>query len=361
MEPLECVKKLVPYVPGKPIEELERELGVFGAAKLASNENPLGPSPLAVAAMRECLSRTNLYPDGSCFLLRSKLSEKLGVEPDRIIVGNGSNEVIETIARTFMGPGDEAVYGRHAFIVYPLVTQAIGAVHAVSPMPALVHDLEDMLSRITRKTKIVFIANPNNPTGTIVRAVEFERFLERVPENVMVVVDEAYFEYVDDPEYPDTLRYHSVRDSLVTVRTFSKIYGLAGLRVGYGIASRETVSFVNRVREPFNVNSVAQVAAAAALDDARHIRLSRELNGREREYFREKLARLGVPHTESHGNFFLIDLRRNPVEVYEALLRDGVITRPVGGYGLKDHLRVSFGLREENEKFMKSLGRIVGK
>lgn len=361
MEPRASVKNLIPYVPGKPIEELERELGIRGAAKMASNENPLGPSPLAKEALSEHLLKVNLYPDGGCFELRRKLSEKLGVPEDTIVIGNGSNEVIEIVARTFLEPGDEAIYGRHAFIVYPIVTQSLGCSHVVSRMPDLAHDLENMLSLVTEKTKIIYIANPNNPTGTIVRRDEFEWFLERVPENVIVLVDEAYFEYVDDPEYPDTLRYHSARESLVTVRTFSKIYGLAGLRVGYGVASREAVSYMDRVREPFNVNSAAQVAACAALDDDGHVARSRKLNRTAKEYFREKLGELGVRYTESHTNFVLVDLERDPMPVYETLLRDGVITRPVGGYGLKTHLRVSFGLGSENEKFIESLGRILGR
>ena len=361
MEPKASVKNLIPYIPGKPIEELERELGIQGAAKMASNENPLGPSPLAKKALREHVSKVNLYPDGGCFELKRKLSEKLGVPEDTIIIGNGSNEVIEIVARTFLEPGDEAIYGRHAFIVYPIVTQSLGCSHVVSEMPDLTHDLKDMLSLVTEKTKIIYIANPNNPTGTIVRRDEFEWFLERVPENVIVLVDEAYFEYVDDPQYPDTLRYHSVRESLVTVRTFSKIYGLAGLRVGYGVASADAVSYMDRVREPFNVNSAAQAAACAALDDERHVSRSRKLNRGGKEYFREKLAELGVGYTESHANFFLVDLKKDPMPVYEALLRDGVITRPVGGYGLKTHLRVSFGLARENERFIESLRRVLGR
>ena len=361
MEPRASVKNLIPYVPGKPIEELERELGIRGAAKMASNENPLGPSPLAKKALSEHVSSVNLYPDGGCFELKRKLSEKLGVPEGTLIIGNGSNEVIEIVARTFLEPGDEAIYGQHAFIVYPIVTQSLGCSHVVSRMPDLTHDLRDMLSLVTEKTKIIYIANPNNPTGTTVGRDEFEWFLERVPENVIILVDEAYFEYVDDPGYPDTLRYHSVRESLVTVRTFSKIYGLAGLRVGYGVASEEAVSYMDRVREPFNVNSAAQAAACAALDDERHVARSKSLNRTAKEYFYEKLAELGVRYTESHANFVLVDLERDPTPVYEALLLDGVITRPVGGYGLKTHLRISFGLVGENERFIESLGRILGR
>ncbi|MCY3986203.1 MAG: histidinol-phosphate transaminase [Candidatus Dadabacteria bacterium] len=361
MEPRASVKNLIPYVPGKPIEELERELGIRSAAKLASNENPLGPSPLAQKALSENLSTVNLYPDGGCFELRRKLSRKLRVPEDMLIIGNGSNEVIEIVARTFLEPGDEAIYGSHAFIVYPIVTQSLGCSHVVSRMPDLTHDLEDMSSLITEKTRIIYIANPNNPTGTIVRREEFEWFLRQVPENIIILVDEAYFEYVDDPEYPDTLRYHTLRESLVTVRTFSKIYGLAGLRVGYAVASREAVSYMDRVRQPFNVNSAAQAAACAALDDEEHVARSIELNRTGREYFRLALGNLGLGYTESYANFFLVDIGRDPAAVYEALLRDGVITRPVGGYGLKTHLRVSFGLPGENERFIESLRRILGK
>ncbi len=359
MEPKRSVKDLIPYIPGKPIEELERELGIVGAAKMASNENPLGPSPLAEKALLEYASKVNLYPDGGCFNLRRKLSEKLGVGSQRIIIGNGSNEVIEIIARTFLEPGDEVIYGRYGFIVYSLVAQAIGCVAVVSRMPDLAHDLKDMLSLVTEKTKMIFIANPNNPTGTMIKKNEFESFLHLVPENVMIVVDEAYFEYAEDPEYPNTMDYHSIRDSIVTVRTFSKIYGLAGLRVGYAIASEDAVSYMNRVREPFNVNSLAQAAAAAALDDSGHVKASREVNRAGREYFREKLGKLGIRYTESHANFLLIDLETDPTPVYEKLLRSGVITRPVLGYGLKTHLRVSFGIAEENEKFIEALRKIL--
>ncbi len=361
VEPRESVKNLVPYVPGKPVEELQRELGITDAVKMASNENPLGPSPLARKAVSEHIAGVNLYPDGSCFFLRRRLAEKLGVSSERIIIGNGSNEVIEIAARTFLEPGDQAIYGRNAFIVYSLVTRALGCVPVISEMPELSHDLDDMLSLITEKTKIVFIANPNNPTGTMVGKAELEWFLGRIPENVVVLVDEAYFEYVDDPEYPDTLEYHSMCDSLITVRTFSKVYGLAGLRVGYAVASEQAVSYMNRVREPFNVSSLAQVAAAAALDDTEHVERSRELNRSAREYFSKELAEIGVGHTESFANFFLADLETDTAPVYEALLQEGIITRPVREYGLTTHLRISYGLPEENRRLVEVLGRILKK
>jgi len=361
VRPNEFVKDLVPYIPGKPVEELERELGIRDAVKLASNENPLGPSPLAVRALLEVVGSINRYPDGDAFYLRHKLAMKLGVKPENLIFGNGSNEVIEIAARTFLKPGDEAVMGEFAFIVFPLVTKAVGAHAILSPMPNLVHDLRDMLGRITPKTRMVFLANPNNPTGTMVRREELEWFLERVPEEIVVLIDEAYFDYVDDPEYPNSLDYHSLGKPIITVRTFSKIYGLAGLRLGFGISSEEIISYMNRVREPFNVNSLAQVAAFAALDDMEHIRRSKEENKRGLRYLQEELRKLKISFIPSFTNFILVDLGSDPIPVYNALLREGVIVRPVVNYGLKTHIRVTVGLREENERFIYALRKVLRK
>ena len=361
IKPNEYVRDLIPYVPGKPVEELERELGIRDAIKIASNENPLGPSPLALRAVVEALSKVNRYPDGDAFYLKHKLAERLGVRPDNLIFGNGSNEVIEIVARTFMKPGDEAVMGEFAFIVFPIVTQAVGARAIISPMPQLTHSLRDMFERITLKTKAVFIANPNNPTGTMVKRDEVEWFLDRVPEDVIVVIDEAYCDYIDDPEYPDSLNYHSLGKLIITVRTFSKIYGLAGLRIGYGVASEEIISYMNRVREPFNVNSLAQVAAFHALDDEGHVRKSKEINKMGLEFLSRELDRLEIKYAPSFTNFILVDLECDPHPVYNALLREGVIVRPVGGYGLKTHVRVSAGLPEENEKFIRAIKKVLGK
>lgn len=361
IKPNEFVKDLTPYVPGKPIEELERELGIRDAIKIASNENPIGPSPLALRAVSEALSKINRYPDGDAFYLKHKLAERLGVRPENLIFGNGSNEVIEIVARTFMKPGDEAVMGEFAFIVFPIVTQAVGGKAIISPMPRLTHDLRDMLSRITPRTRAVFIANPNNPTGTMVKRGELEWFLERVPEDIIVLVDEAYFDYVDDPDYPNSLDYHNIGKSIVTVRTFSKIYGLAGLRLGFGVSSEEIISYMNRVREPFNVNSLAQVGALAALDDREHVRMSKEINGKGLRYLTEELKRIDLPFTPSFTNFILVDLGSDPIPVYNALLREGVIVRPMGGYGLKTHLRVTVGLPEENERFIRAIRRVLGR
>lgn len=361
MKPNEYVRDLVPYLPGKPVEELERELGITGAIKLASNENPLGASPKAIGALRDRLQEINWYPDGDSFYLKNELAAKLRLSSENLIVGNGSNDVIEIAARTFMKPGDEAIMGEFAFIVYPLVTKAIGAVAVLSPMPELVHDLEDMHSRISSKTKMIFIANPNNPTGTMVTKDEFEWFLEKVPEDIIILVDEAYFEYVESKQYPNSLDYHKTRASIITVRTFSKIYGLAGLRLGYGAASADIISYMNRVREPFNVNSLAQAAGISALSDTEHVINSREINKEGKYFLQSEFRKLGIKYFDSYTNFILIDLRADPTAIYNALLKEGVIVRPVGGYGLKTHLRISIGLMDENKRFIEALKKIVNK
>ncbi|HEX3035316.1 MAG TPA: histidinol-phosphate transaminase [Thermodesulfobacteriota bacterium] len=361
IKPNEFVRDIIPYMPGKPVEELERELGIKDAIKIASNENPLGPSPLALRAVSEALSKLNRYPDGDAFYLKRKLADRLSVNPENLIFGNGSNEVNEIVARTFMKPGDEAIMGEFAFIVFPIVTQAVGAKAIISPMPDLIHNLRDMFERITPKTKAVFIANPNNPTGTMVRRGEVEWFLERVPEDIIVVIDEAYFDYVDNPDYPNSLDYQNLGKSIITVRTFSKIYGLAGLRLGFGVSSKEIISYMNRVREPFNVNSLAQVAAMSALDDKEHVERSRKINREGLDYLSRELTELNLPFAPSFTNFILVDLGSDPIPVYNALLKEGVIVRPVGGYGLKTHLRVTVGLPEENERFIRAIKKVFGK
>jgi histidinol-phosphate aminotransferase len=361
IKPNDYVRELIPYVPGKPVEELERELGIRDAIKIASNENPLGPSPLALSAVKEVLGQLHRYPDGDAFYLKRKFAKRLGIKPENLILGNGSNEVIEIVARTFMKPGDEAVMGEFAFIVFPIVTQAVGARAIISPMPELTHNLRDMFKRITPKTRVVFIANPNNPTGTMVKKSELEWFLERVPEDIIVLIDEAYFDYVLDPDYPNTLNYMNLGKSIITVRTFSKIYGLAGLRLGYGVSSEEIISYMNRVREPFNINSLAQVAGYAALDDTAHVTRSKESNKEGLRYLIRELNKIKIKYAPSFTNFILIDLRSDPIPIYNALLREGVIVRPVLNYGLKTHARVTIGLPEENERFIKAIGKVLGK
>ncbi len=358
------VKGLKPYEPGKPIEELEREHGITDAVKLASNENPLGPGPLALQAIRDALPTLHRYPDGSGYLLKKALAARLSAEaktitPAQITLGNGSNEILELAARTFVTPADQVVFSEHAFAVYPIVTQAVGAQAVVVPARDYGHDLEAMRSRITERTRLVFIANPNNPTGTWVEADALWSFLTSLPEHVLVVVDEAYREYVDEPGYPDTAAWLGRFPSLIVTRTFSKIHGLAGLRVGYGVSDPELASLFNRVRQPFNVNSLALAAAEAALGDRAHIERSRRLNRDGLRQLEKSCRALGLTFIPSVANFLCIELPRTGAEVYEALLRLGVITRPVGGYGLPNHLRVTVGTEAENARFAEALSRVL--
>ena len=357
--PRETIKNLPVYVPGKTSEQIERERGVRNAVKMASNENPFGASPLAVSAMREFAPRARLYPDGDCRALKEALSAKLGTSPENIAVGNGSNEILELVAKVFLGPGDEAIYGAHGFVVYPIVTALAGAKGVVSPMPLLKHDLDDIAARVTPETRVIFLANPNNPTGAIFSKREFESFLSQVPERVVVVVDEAYFEYVDDPDYPDTLFCHRERNGVVTVRTFSKIYGLAGTRIGYAVASKEVASLINRAKQPFNVNSLAQTAALAALGDDRHCETSRGGNLAGLKYLSARLDRMGVPRTDSRANFILADVGDGE-RVFDLLADRGVIVRPTAAYGLPAHIRVTVGSHEDNVAFADALGEIIG-
>ena len=354
----EHIRTLVPYAPGKPIEEVERELGISNSVKLASNENPLGPSPKAISAIREKLAELNLYPDGDCFYLRNGLAKKLGVAPEQLIFGNGSNELIELAVRTFMHPGDEAVMAHQAFVVYQLVVQAAGGVRKAVALRDFTHDLKGIAQRITPKTRIIFLANPNNPTGTIYRGSDWERFLEKVPPEVLIIVDEAYFEYVEDPDYPNSLRYHRRGTTILTLRTFSKLYGLAGLRIGYGVAAKEIIDLMQRVRQPFNVNAPAQWAALAALEDNDHVRKTLEVNRQGMEYVTKEIARLGLEQVPSQANFILIRVG-NGNDVFQQLLVQGVIVRPMGIYEFREHIRVTVGTMEENRRFIEALKKVI--
>ncbi|MBI3783430.1 MAG: histidinol-phosphate transaminase [Deltaproteobacteria bacterium] len=354
----EWIRSLTAYPPGKPIEELEREYGIFDSIKLASNENPLGPSPKAVAAISAALVNLHRYPDGNCFYLKRALAKKLGVSPDALIFGNGSNEIIELAVRTFLQRGDEAVMADQAFVIYRLVTQSVGAASKLVPLRHFTHDLGAIADAITPATRMVFLANPNNPTGTVFFRREWEEFLAAVPPHVIVVMDEAYFEFVEDPEYPDSLAAHTHNRLLITLRTFSKIYGLAGLRIGFGVADPVLVEVMNRVRAPFNVSSLAQAAALAALDDDDHVVRTRRCNREGMAYLRSELARLRVEYVPSWANFVLVNVG-NGVKVYESLLREGVIVRPLGVYGFPEHVRVSIGTAVENERFVAALERVL--
>jgi histidinol-phosphate aminotransferase len=354
------IRALVPYSPGKPIEEVEREYGIARSVKLASNENPLGPSPRALAVLRERLGELNRYPDGSCFYLRRALAARLGVSPGQLVFGNGSNELIELATRTFLRPGDEAVMAAQAFVVYRLVVQAAGGRAVAVPLRDFTHDLEAIAAAVTERTRIVFLSNPNNPTGTIYRRREWERFLERVPEELLVVVDEAYREYVTDPEFPDSLAYHAPGRSLLTLRTFSKLYGLAGLRIGYGIGPEPLIELIERVRQPFNVNAAAQWAALAALEDAEHVSRTVEVNRQGLAFLARELSRLELPFVASQANFLLVRVGDGR-GCFEKLLRRGVIVRPMDEYRFPEHVRVTVGTPEENRRFIANLEEIVKK
>ncbi len=354
----EYIRSLIPYEPGKPIEEVEREFGIANSVKLASNENPLGPSPKALAAIRAKLDQLNLYPDGDCFYLKRGLSQKLGVAPENLIFGNGSNEIIELAARTFMRPGDEAVMAEQAFVVYQLIVQAVGGKGVAVPLKDFTHDLAALSDAVSARTRVVFLANPNNPTGTIYRRSEWEAFLGKVSRDVLLIVDEAYFEYVQDPDYPDSLRYHSQDRAILTLRTFSKLYGLAGLRIGYGVASKELISLMQRVRQPFNVNAPAQWAALAALDDLEHVKRSLEENRQGLNYLQREFSHLGLEFVPSQANFILVRVGKGQ-EVFKRLLTEAVIVRPTAGYRFPEHVRVTVGTMAENRKFIEAIEKVI--
>ena len=352
------IRNLEPYVPGKPIEELERELGIRESIKLASNENPLGPSPKAVEAMRAALADVHRYPDGASFALRAALSSRLGVSENQLVFGCGGDEILELIAKTVIGPGDEVVYGWPSFAMYPIVIQGMGATGVPVPLNhEFVHDLDAMVAAVTAKTRIVMLCNPNNPTGSSVGAEDFARFAENLPRDVILVVDEAYFEYVRRNDYPDVLALMSRRPGTLVLRTFSKVYGLAGIRIGYGICDTELASYLERARHPFNVNRLAEVGALAALDDDDHVRRTLELNETGVEYLTSALGKMGIETWPTDANYILA---RTGADVFDALLQKGVIVRPMTGFGLNDHVRISIGLPEENEHLIKILAEIRG-
>ena len=352
------VRAIAPYQPGKPISELAREMGMDEARiiKLASNENPRGVSPLAQRAIAAVLPELARYPDGNGFELKQALSRRLGLPQDRIVLGNGSNDVLEMAARAFLGPGLAAVYSQHAFAVYPLAVQAAGATGIEVPAKDYGHDVAGMRRAVTPATRLVFIANPNNPTGTLVPARELEAFIAGLPREVLVVLDEAYNEYLAPENRSDTIGWLKRFPNLVVTRTFSKVYGLAGLRVGYALAEAGVADLMNRVRQPFNVNSVALAAATAALDDADFVRASFELNRSGMRQLMEGFKRLAIEHIPSHGNFVSFRVR-DAGGVYQKLLRAGVIVRSIASYGMPQHLRVTVGLESENARFLAALAQ----
>jgi histidinol-phosphate aminotransferase len=353
------VQQLIPYKPGKPIEELERELGLGRIIKLASNENPLGTGKKALAAIQAILPELALYPDGSGILLKQALAKKYAVDVDQITLGNGSNEILELVARAFLTPELEVIFSQHAFAVYPIVTQAVGATAVIAPALNYGHDLEAMLQRVTKKTRLVFIANPNNPTGTLLSQASLERFISTLPDTVVCVLDEAYFEFVSSVESINSIDWLKKYPNLLITRTFSKAYGLAGLRMGYGLSSPELADILNRVRQPFNNNMLVLAAAEAALTDDEHLQQTIAVNAQGMRQLTDGFKNLGLEWIPSAGNFVLVDLKQEGLPVYEALLRKGVIVRPVGVYELPNHLRISIGTKEENQLFLEALTNIL--
>ncbi len=353
------VAGLTPYVPGKPVSELERELGIGDSVKLASNENPLGCGEAARAAYLACAADLGRYPDGGAFSLRRAIAKHHGLDSAWITVGNGSNDVLDLVARTFLHPGTESVLSEYAFAVYPIAVQAAGAAARVAPARDFGHDPDAMAALVSERTRVVWIANPNNPTGTWLGAEPLRAFIGALPEQVMVVVDEAYFEYVGAPDYPDTSRWLADFPNLIVTRTFAKVHGLAALRVGYGLSHPQVAELMNRVRHPFNVNASAQAAAEAALGDRAHVQRSVAHNRAEMARVTAGLARLGLDWIPSVCNFVTVDLGRPAGPVDQALLREGIICRPVGNYGLPNHLRISIGLAGENQRMLWALERVL--
>jgi len=350
------IRELEPYQPGRPIEDVERELGIRGAVKLASNENPLGPSPGAIAAVLDNIGLANRYPDGGCFALRARLAPHLGVKPDQLVFGCGGDEILELLVKTFLAPGDEAVMPWPSFAMYPLVVKGMGGVSSRVPLdPEMCHDLPAMIEAVGSRTKLVFVCNPNNPTGTSFGAAEFAEFVAGLPDHVVLVIDEAYCEFARRADFPDSIGLLEDRPATLVLRTFSKVYGLAGLRVGYGMGSPELIGLLERARHPFNVNRLAEVAACAALDDEEHVRRTLELNAVGADYLTEELSAMGYQVWPTDANFILV---RMGVGFHQALLERGVIVRPLKGFGLDEHVRISIGRPEENEKLVKALQEI---
>jgi histidinol-phosphate aminotransferase len=359
--PLSSFLKTLPtYQPGRPIEEVARELGLPSDSiiKVASNENPFGPSPLAIAAMHKAIPSVNLYPDGNAYYLKQKLAAKLGVEPANLVLGNGSNEIIEFVSHALLRPDTNVVVSQFCFAIYPIVAKMSGADVITVPAKNYGHDLPAMLQAVTERTRIVFVANPNNPTGTLATREDLIKFVNDVPDDVLLVLDEAYIEFLDDTVDLIPLIRLGARQNLILMRTFSKIYGLAGLRIGYGIGDAELVSALEKVRQPFNANLLAQAAALAALDDDEHVRKTRANNFAGLEFFAKSLRQLKLEYVPSYANFILVRVGDGQ-KVFNAMQKLGVITRPMGGYHLPEWIRISIGKRAENERCLDALRKSI--
>jgi len=351
----ENIASLIPYPPGKPLEELEREYGITGSIKLASNENALGPSPKAVAAVADCLKNLHRYPDGSCYYLAQALAEKIGVAPEQLVFGNGSNEIIQLLVAAFLAPGEEVVTSHPTFLVYQKVVQAQGGLNVVVPLKEMRHDLDAIAAAIGPKTRLIFLDNPNNPTGTVFSEVDFASFLAKVPEGVIVALDEAYVDFVEAAKKIDSRRFLEHRVPVVALRTFSKAYGLAGLRVGYGLMRAGIADYLHRVRQPFNVNLPGQAGALAALADEEHYQNTLTLTREGIVWLSREVEKLGCRAFPSQTNFFLIDVKGDGKKLYEQLLTKGVIVRPMQAYGFPDYIRITVGTPAENQRFVAAL------
>ncbi len=360
LEGRKALLSIKPYVPGKPIEEVERELGITNVVKMASNENPLGPSPDAVLAIRDAAEKAYLYPDGSCHYLRQELGEYLGVGPNQLIVGNGSDEILKLLAEAYVNDGDETIMAQPSFSEYDFATQLMGGTTVMVPTRDFTHDLQAMADAITERTRIIFICNPNNPTGTIVTRQEMDAFMERVPARVLVVFDEAYFEYVEHPEYASGLAYVLAgRPNVIVLRTFSKVYGLAGLRVGYGVAVPQLIEWISRTREPFNVNLIAQAAARASLKDPLQVTKSREVNHKGKLYLYQRFQQMGLKYVPTQANFILVDTGHPSRQVFQAMLKAGVIVRTGDIFGLDTFIRVTIGTERQNQRMADTLAGVL--
>ena len=354
-----AITNIIPYEPGKPIFEVQREYGLTDVIKLASNENPLGPSPKAMKAVREALPEVHRYPDGGGYYLKQKLCDRLQVLPSQLVIGNGSAEICELITEAFVGEGDEAVIGKQAFFKYRVAVQIMNGVIVWADMPDFTHNAEKMLSRVTNRTKLLFVANPNNPTGTLMGRDQVKLLMDGLPGHVIAVFDEAYYDYRNREVFPETIEYLRQDRNVIILRTFSKSYGLAGLRIGYAITSEQIARALNGVREAFNVNSLAQVAALAALDDEDFLREGIRMNEEGKRYYYRELERIGLEYVPTEANFVLIEAPIPGRELFHELLKKGVVVRPVDGYGLPNHVRVSIGLPDENHRFFTALEELL--
>ncbi len=354
------IASITPYPPGKPIEELEREYGISGSIKLASNENPLGPSPKAIEAIQGAVLKLNRYPDGSGFYLRKKLAEKFSIPFEGILLGNGSNEIIELVIRAFMGPGDEVIMPAPSFLLYKLVVQWMGGKAASVPLRDMDIDLERIAGAVTPRTRVIFLTNPNNPTGTVIRKRDFDSFLAAIRKDIVIVLDEAYIEFSRDKDTPAGFDYIGKDGpAVVVLKTFSKAYGLAGLRIGYGVMDPWIAGFLNRVRQPFNTGTLAQVAALAALDDEPFLRKTQETIWNGLQFLYSEIEKMGLRYVPSQANFFLIEMPCEAKKVFEAMLCRGVIIRSMASYGMDRFIRINAGLPEENERFVRTLRQVL--